>query len=132
MQQEDEQLDDRNMSYDCWELRQIIYDKNTPLEERDNAIEELKQIADQGDPHAQYLVGLLYRDGGLLVPDTEQVKHWLELSAQELPDAQYALGKSYTSRMILTCTTPQRVFTGCNGQRTEVTNTLPTAWEKSI
>ena len=40
-------------------------------------------------------MGLLCRDGGLLVPDTEQAKRWLELSAQELPDAQYALGKLY-------------------------------------
>ena len=97
MQQEDEQLDDRTMSYDYWELRQIIYNENTSLEERDNAIAELAQIANQGDTHAQYLTGLLYRDGGLLVPDAEQARHWLELSAQELPDAQYALGKLYLS-----------------------------------
>lgn len=95
--QEDEQIDDRNMSYDCWELRKIIADENIPLEERDHAAAELEQIACQGDPHAQYLLGLLYRDGGLLVPDTEQAKHWLELSAQELSDAQYALGKLYLS-----------------------------------
>ena len=95
--QEDEQLDDRNMSYDCWELRKIIADESTPLEERDKVAEELEQIANQGDTHAQYLMGLLYRDGGLLVPDTEQARHWLELSAQELPDAQYALGKLYLS-----------------------------------
>ena len=95
--QEDEEIDDRNMSYDCWELQRIIYDENVPLEEWDNAIEELKQIADQGDPHAQYIMGLLYRDGGLLVPDAEQARRWLELSAQELPDAQYALGKLYLS-----------------------------------
>lgn len=31
------------------------------------------------------------------MPDTEQAKRWLELSAQELPDAQYALGKLYLS-----------------------------------
>ena len=95
--QEDEQIDDRNMSYDCWELRKIIADENIPLEERDNAIAELGQIANQGNPHAQYLIGLLYRDGGLLVPDAEQAKRWLELSARELPDAQYALGKLYLS-----------------------------------
>ena len=97
MQQEDEQLDDRTMSYDCWELRKIIVDENIPLEERDNAIAELAQIANQGDPHAQYIMGLLYRDGGLLVLDTEQARRWLALSAQELPDAQYALGKLYLS-----------------------------------
>ena len=95
--QEDEQIDDRTMSYDCWELRRIIYDESAPLGERDKAVEELKQIADQGDPHAQYLMGLLYRDGGLLVPDAEQAKRWLELSARKLPDAQYALGKLYLS-----------------------------------
>ncbi len=97
MQKEDEQLDDRSISYDCWELRKIITNESIPLEERDNAVEELEQIASQGDPHAQYIMGLLYRDGGLLVPDTEQAKRWLELSAQELPDAQYALGKLYLS-----------------------------------
>ena len=91
--QEDEATDDRNMSYDCWELRKVIADENMPLEERDRAAAELEQIARQGDPHAQYLMGLLYRDGGLLVPDAEQAKHWLALSAQKLPDAQYALGK---------------------------------------
>ena len=80
-----------------WELRKIIADESIPLEERDNAVEELKQIAHQGDPHAQYIVGLLYRGGGLLMPDAEQAKRWLELSAQELPDAQYALGKLYLS-----------------------------------
>ena len=95
--QEDEAVDDRSMSYDCWELRKIIADENTPLEERDHAVAELEQIANQGDPHAQYLLGLLYRDGGLLVPDAEQAKHWLELSAQELSDAQYALGMLYLS-----------------------------------
>lgn len=95
--QEDEPVDDRSMSYDCWELRKIIADENIPLEERDHAAAELEQIACQGNPHAQYLLGLLYRDGGLLVPDTEQAKHWLELSAQELSDAQYALGKLYLS-----------------------------------
>ncbi len=95
--QEDEQIDDRSMSYDCWERQRTIYDEDATLEERDNAIVELEQIANQGDPHAQYIMGLLYRDGGLLVPDTEQAKRWLELSTQELPDAQYALGKLYLS-----------------------------------
>ena len=95
--QEDEQVDDRTMSYDCWELRKIITDESISLEERDRAAAELEQIANQGNPHAQYIMGLLYRDGGLLVPDTEQARRWLVLSAQELPDAQYALGKLYLS-----------------------------------
>ena len=95
--QEDEPMDDRSMSYVCGELQRIIYDEDAPLEERDRAAAELEQIANSGDPHAQYLMGLLFRDGGLLVPDAEQAKRWLEVSAQELPDAQYALGKLYLS-----------------------------------
>lgn len=95
--QEDERIDERDISYDCWELRRIIADKEAPLEERDAATAELEQMANADDPHAQYIMGLLYRDGGLLVPDTEKACRWLELSARELPDAQYALGKLYLS-----------------------------------
>ena len=58
--QEDEQVDDRTMSYDCRELRKIITDESISLEERDRAAAELEQIANQGDPHAQYIMGLLY------------------------------------------------------------------------
>ena len=96
--QEDEQIDDRTMSYDCWELRKIIADESTALEERDKVAEELEQIAHQGDPHAQYLMGLLYRDGGLLIPDTAKAQKLLERAAeQDLDAAQYALGKLYLS-----------------------------------
>ena len=86
------------MSYDCWELRKIIADESTALEERDKVAEELEQIAHQGDPHAQYLMGLLYRDGGLLIPDTAKAQKLLERAAeQDLDAAQYALGKLYLS-----------------------------------
>ncbi len=96
--QEDEAADDCNMSYDCWELRRIISGENIPLEERDSAAAELEQIARQGDPHAQYLMGLLYRDGGLLIPDTVKAQKLLERAAeQDLDAAQYALGKLYLS-----------------------------------
>lgn len=50
------------------------------------------------DTNAQYFLGLLYRSGGLLLPDPEQSVHWLELAAKRnLPAAQYALGKLYLS-----------------------------------
>ena len=50
-------------------------------------------MAEYGDIHAKYFLGLLYRDGGLLIPDAEKVRHWLEQAAkQNLPDAQYPLG----------------------------------------
>jgi len=51
-------------------------------------------LADGGDRYAQYLTGILYRDGGLLIPDTEKARHYLELAAQQNhAAAQYALGK---------------------------------------
>lgn len=69
-----------------------------PLDQRDEAAEDLERLAESGDVHAQYFLGLLYRDGGLLLPDAEQAVHWLELAAKEnLPAAQYALGKLYLS-----------------------------------
>ena len=65
-----------------------------PLADRDGAAEELERLADWGDPHAQYLMGQLCRDGPLLIPDSLRAKHWLTQAAKRnLPEAQYALGK---------------------------------------
>ena len=52
----------------CWELRQIIRDAPFPLKDQNDAAEELERLAEQSDLHAQYLMGLLYRDGLLLIP----------------------------------------------------------------
>ena len=81
-------------SYACWELRQIIQDESLSLVDRDEAAEELERLVERGDTHAQYLMGLLYRDGPLLIPDSRRTKHWLlQAAKQNLPEAQYALGK---------------------------------------
>lgn len=102
---EDEKLEERGewvdnweVSYECLRLRARIEDRKLPLNQRDEAAEDLEQLAEYGDVHAQYFLGLLYRDGGLLLPDAEQAAHWLELAAKRnLPAAQYALGKLYLS-----------------------------------
>ena len=74
----------------CWELRQIIRDAPFPLKDQNDAAEELEQ----SDLHAQYLMGLLYRDGLLLIPDSQSAKYWLTQAAKQgLPEAQYALDK---------------------------------------
>lgn len=84
----------RGESYACWELRQIIWDENLSLAERDEAAEKLERLAEQGDAHVQYLLGQLYRDGPLLIPDGQQAQHWFtQASKQGLPEAQYSLGK---------------------------------------
>ena len=73
-------------------------DETLPLAERDEAAKQLETLADGGDRYAQYLTGILYRDGGLLIPDTEKAQHYLELAArQDHVAAQYALGKLFLS-----------------------------------
>ena len=93
---EDEQGDDSGASSNYRYLKRIIYDESRSLEERDGAVEELRGMAENDDPHAQYLMGKLNRDGPLLIPDTVQAREWFTRAAeQELPIAQYALGKLY-------------------------------------
>lgn len=90
----DEPEQTQDESYACRELGQIIRDESLPLENRDNAVEELEQLAELGDPHAQFLLGQLYRDGPLLIPDGQTAKRWFTQAANTgLPQAQYALGK---------------------------------------
>ena len=98
MEERGEWVDNWEVSYECLRLRARIEDNKLPLDQRDEAVEDLERLAEYGDIHAQYFLGLLYRDGGLLLPDAEQASHWLELAAKRnLPAAQYALGKLHLS-----------------------------------
>ena len=85
---------DQELPWDCYELRSIIENEEQTREERVDAAVQMKQLAQAGDAHAQYLMGLLYRDGGLVIPDTERARYWMEQAAsQNVPAAQYSLGK---------------------------------------
>lgn len=98
MEERGEWVDNWEISYECLRLRARIEDNKLPLAQRDEAAKDLEQLAEYGDVHAQYFLGLLYRGGGLLLPDAEQATHWLALAARrDLPAAQYALGKLYLS-----------------------------------
>ena len=98
MQDDGEQISTYAMSYECQNLQGVANDESYPLEERDEAAEQLEQLADAGDVHAQYIIGMAYRDGGLLIPDTVKAQKLLERTAeQDLDAAQYALGKLYLS-----------------------------------
>ena len=98
MQDDGERISTYDMSYACQDLQSIANDDSFPLEERDEAAEQLEQLADAGDAHAQYIIGTAYRDGGLLIPNTVKAKKLLERAAeQDLDVAQYALGKLYLS-----------------------------------
>ena len=98
MQDDGERISTYDMSYACQDLQSVANDESYPLEERDEAAEQLEQLADAGDAHAQYIIGTAYRDGGLLIPDTVKAQKLLERAAeQDLDVAQYALGKLYLS-----------------------------------
>ena len=51
-------------SQSYWQLRYVIEDEDHSLAERDEAVAKMKLLAAQDDPHAQYYLGKLYRDGG--------------------------------------------------------------------
>ena len=87
-------VEDEELSWDCYKLRSIMENEDLSREERVDAAVQMKRLAQAGDAHAQYLMGLLYRDGGLVIPDTERAQYWMEEAAtQKLPAAQYSLGK---------------------------------------
>ena len=85
---------DQELPWDCYELHSIIENEEQTQEDRVAAAVQMKRLAQAGDAHAQYLMGLLYRDGGLVIPDTEKAQYWMEQAAtQNVPAAQYSLGK---------------------------------------
>ena len=92
--QYDEPEEFRSESYDYGVLRDVIQDESLTMEERGEAVSEMEKLAESGDMYAQYLMGKLWRDGPLLIPDNHKAKHWLTQAAKQgLPEAQYALGK---------------------------------------
>ncbi len=98
MQDDGEQISAYAMSYECQDLQSVANDDRFPLDERDEAAEQLEQLAEDGDAYAQYVIGTAYRDGGLLILDTAKTQKLLERAAeQDLDVAQYALGKLYLS-----------------------------------
>lgn len=98
MGQYDEPEEYRNASYDYWALRDIIRDEHLTMEERSDAVSEMDKLAENGDMYAQYLMGKLWRDGPLLIPDSVNARYWFEQAAEQGHlVAQYSLAKLYLS-----------------------------------
>ena len=87
MQDDGEQISTYAMSYECQDLQSVANDESFPLAERDEAAEQLEQLAEDGDAYAQYIIGTAYRDGGLLIPDTAKAQKLLERAAEQDLDA---------------------------------------------
>lgn len=90
----DEVGKDENVSWNFWTLRMDVQDEYSSLAERDDAVESMRELAENGDVHAQYFMGKLYLDGSLVIPDSEAAMNWLhKASTVGYAPAQYALGK---------------------------------------
>lgn len=98
LSQKDEPEEFRNASYDYWTLRDVIRDESLTLEERSDAVSEMDKLAESGDRYAQYLMGKLWRDGPLLIPNAVNACDWFAKAAsQGHLAAQYSLAKLYLS-----------------------------------
>lgn len=98
MGQYDEPEEYCNASYDYWTLRDVIRDESLTMEERSDAVSEMDKLAESGDMHAQYLMGKLWRDGPLLIPNAANARYWFEQAAEQGHlAAQYSLAKLYLS-----------------------------------
>ena len=90
--QRDEPEQFQNASNAYWTLREVIRNEELMLEERSGAVSELEKLAKGGDCYSQYLLGKLWRDGPLLIPDGVEARYWFEQAAwQGHLAAQYAL-----------------------------------------
>ena len=96
--QHDEPEEFRNESYDYWTLWDVIRDESLTMEERSYAVSEMDKLAESGDMYAQYLMGKLWRDGPLLIPDSVEARYWFVQAAEQGHIvAQYSLAKLYLS-----------------------------------
>ena len=101
-EQRDEPEDDLQADRNLWQIVDNVYDDTLRLAERDAAVDDLKSWAEDGDATAQYFLGKLYRDGGLLIPNSELTRDWFYKAArQDVVVAQYALGKLFLSDDLL-------------------------------
>ena len=96
--QHDEPEEFQHASYDYWSLRDVIRDNDIPMEDRMDAVNEMEQMAEDGDMYAQYLMGKLWRDGPLLIPNAVNARCWFDQAARQRHlVAQYSLAKLYLS-----------------------------------
>ena len=98
MGRRDEPEQFRNASNAYWMLQEVIRNEELTLEERSGAVSELEKLTKGGDRYSQYLLGKLWRDGPLLIPDGVNARYWFEQAARQGHlAAQYALAKLYLS-----------------------------------
>jgi len=67
-----------------------------PTDPQEQSIEETKELAEQGDPDAQYQLARAYWNGEGILKNDKQATHWHKKAAEQgHPEAQYSLGFAY-------------------------------------
>ena len=66
-----------------WDLKNQLTDESLTLGERRETATELESLAESGDADAQFLLGKLYRDGDVLIPDSVNAGYWFERAAEQ-------------------------------------------------
>lgn len=77
-----------------WKMKRILDDPEESIENKDWAVLEMRELADYGVSQAWYMLGTLYRDGGVLIPDSALAAEAFTKAAQAgMIPAQCALGE---------------------------------------
>lgn len=95
-EQQPEEDDGYDHSRSHWyrQMKQILDDPNEPIENKDWALSEMQMLAEHGVPQAWYVLGTLYRDGGVLIPDRALAAEAFEKAARDgMVPAQCAQGE---------------------------------------
>ena len=95
MQDDGEQISTYAMSYACQDLQSMANDDRFPLEERDEAAEQLEQLAEDGDAYAQYLLGKLTLMGEGIPKDMDAAYEWFAAAR----DNGHAYAEFFMKRM---------------------------------
>ena len=135
---EGEQQPDEDDGYDhsrngwYWQMKQILDDPEEAIENKDWAVSEMQSLADYGVPQVWYVLGTLYRDGGILIPDSVLAAEAFEKAALTgLVPAQCALGNC-CSLMIWMCATRPQEWSGWIAHGREVRSEQGIVWQRNI
>ena len=87
-----------------WKMKRILDDPEEPIENKDWAVSEMRELADYDVSQAWYVLGTLYQDGGILIPDSALAAEAFAKAAQAgIIPAQCALGELLLSDDLDVC-----------------------------
>ncbi|MFI3227963.1 MAG: MobP3 family relaxase [Clostridia bacterium] len=87
-------FDDDKADFTYHELKKAIKSDRFYLDYRDECVEKMEKLAEDGNAFAQYFMGLEYQKSELVLPDVKKSAYYIELASQQnYPLAQFELGR---------------------------------------